>query len=57
MINREENEMSFTFEIAYFGLKDNIVSQDNLVELGKCFAKALKRYISEHESNIPLNNR
>ena len=54
MKNREENEFAFTLETAYFGTGDNAVSQDNLVELGKCFACALRKYVAEKEGTIPL---
>jgi len=54
VIEREENELAFTLETTYFGLSDNVVSQENMVELGRCFARALKRYIAEKEGKIPL---
>lgn len=31
-------------ENAYFGQEDNKVSQENLVEFGRCFAKTIKAY-------------
>lgn len=40
-----ENQLSFSLENAYFGTQDNKVSEERLVELGKCFAKALKKYM------------
>lgn len=45
MRKREENNIAFTLETAYFGTPDNKVSSDKLLELGHCFAKALKKYI------------
>ena len=47
MQNRKENILSLTLETAYFGTPQNKVSAENLVELGRCFAKALKEYIRE----------
>lgn len=42
---RPECKIAFTLESAYFGTEDNKVSTEKLVELGKCFAKAMKKYI------------
>lgn len=39
--------LSFTLETAYFGREDNIFSQQKAVTLGKCFAKALRKYIEK----------
>ena len=50
----EENELSFVLETAYFGTHDNIITQENMVELGKCFARAFKKYVNEKEGRIPL---
>ena len=47
MKTKSENTISFTLETAYFGTSDNKVDEDKLLELGKCFAKALKRYVEE----------
>ena len=49
---RLENEVAFTLETAYFGKEDNRVSQERLLELGKCFAQALRKYIQEKESKF-----
>jgi hypothetical protein len=54
MLKREENELAFTLETTYFGLRDNVVSQEKMIELGRCFARALKRYIVEKEGKNPL---
>ena len=43
--NLPENEVAFTLETAYFGTKENKVSAERLVELGRCFAKAIKCYV------------
>ena len=56
MIEKEENEVAFTLETAYFGTPDNIFSQEKAVELGRCFARALARYINEKEGKIPLKS-
>lgn len=53
---REENEIAFTLETAYFGSQDNVITQETMIELGKCFARALKKYIEDKEGKIPLNN-
>lgn len=45
MIKRAENNIAFSLETAYFGTPDNKVSADKLLELGHCFARALKKYI------------
>lgn len=37
-------ELSFTLETTYFGEPGNIVSQDRLVETGRCFMRAINRY-------------
>lgn len=42
-----ENNVAFTLETAYFGTPENRVSQENLIESGRCFARALKEYIKE----------
>ena len=47
MKTKSENTISFTLETAYFGTSDNKVDEDKLLELGKCFAKALKHYVEE----------
>ena len=49
MLGRAENEVAFTLETAYFGTSENKISQQNMVELGRCFARAFKRYIDEVE--------
>ena len=54
MSKRKENNIAFTLETAYFGIPDNKVSADKLLELGHCFAKALRKYIEEarqHENS------
>ena len=47
MTKRKENNIAFTLETTYFGTKENRVNNDKLLELGQCFAKALKKYIKE----------
>ena len=37
--------LAFTLESAYFGTADNKVSAQRLVELGKCFARAMKKFV------------
>ena len=45
MVKRAENNIACTLETTYFGLPDNKVDQEKLLELGRCFAKAIKKYI------------
>lgn len=42
---REECDLAFALETAYFGTENNKISTDMLIRLGRCFAKAFKRYI------------
>ena len=51
MTNRPECDIAFALESAYFGTEENKVSPDRLVELGKCFAVSVKRYIKESLRN------
>ena len=44
---REECDIAFSLESAYFGTSDNVVTAERLVEFGKCFAHALKKYITD----------
>lgn len=50
MKKRKENNIAFTLETAYFGTEENKVNADKLLELGRCFAKALKKYIAEDKT-------
>ncbi len=38
-------ELAFTLETAYFGEADNATSAEKQIELGRCFAAAIKKYI------------
>ena len=40
-------KLAFTLETPYFGEEHDQVSQERLLELGRCFAKTFKRYLSE----------
>ena len=42
---RPDCELAFTLESTYFGEQDNKVLPEKLIELGKCFARAVKKYI------------
>lgn len=44
MLTNSNADIAFTLETAYFGTEDNIFSQENVVELGRCFAKSIKDY-------------
>ena len=45
MMHREECDIAFSLETAYFGTEDNKISEEKMVELGKCYARAIKKYI------------
>ena len=44
---RPSCNLAFTLESTYFGTPDNLVSGERLVELGRCFARAVKKYVEE----------
>ena len=44
---RPDCMLAFTLESAYFGTCDNKVSGERLVELGKCFARAIKKFVEQ----------
>ena len=44
MAIRPTCELAFTLETAYFGKPDNVFSEDRAIELGRCFARALRKY-------------
>lgn len=41
----DSNKLAFTLENTYFGSPEDAVSQDKLIETGRCFARALIKYI------------
>lgn len=45
MGKRKENKLSFTLETAYFGTPQNKVTEEKLLNLGHCFANALREYV------------
>lgn len=45
MMHRPECKLALSFESTYFGTEDNKVSPERLIELGRCYAKAIKEYI------------
>ena len=47
MMHRPECEIAFSLECAYFGTEDNKISPEKMIELGRCYAKALKEYIND----------
>ena len=47
---REECDIAFSLESAYFGTENNKVSAERLIELGKCFARALKKYVKNENA-------
>ncbi|MBO5788948.1 MAG: hypothetical protein J6R42_03270 [Clostridia bacterium] len=53
MSKKEHNHLAFTIETTYFGTHENKVSQSNLIALGRCVARALRRTLSEASVSIP----
>ena len=45
MMHRPECEIALSLECAYFGTKDNKISPQKMVELGRCYARAIRKYI------------
>lgn len=45
MMHRKECDIALSLETAYFGTKDNKISEEKMIELGRCYAKAVKKYI------------
>ncbi len=48
---REECDLAFALETAYFGTENNKISTDMLIRLGRSFAKAIKSYIEATKEN------
>lgn len=38
---------SFALEMPYIGLPNNVVSQENMVELGRCYGRAIRKFIEK----------
>ena len=53
MNTRSECILAFSLESTYFGTKNNKVSQEKLIELVRCYAKTIKKYIEgeKHENS------
>ena len=47
MIETVKTDLAFTLETAYFGKEDNVASAEGFLELGRCFAAALRKYTEE----------
>ena len=47
MSEKKDNQIAFTLETAYFGTPDNKVSGENMVEMGRCFAKSVIEYVKK----------
>ena len=45
MNSRPDCDLAFSLETAYFGTENDKVSQKKLIELGRCFARAIKKYM------------
>ena len=50
MSRLHDNLLAFTLETAYFGLEGNVVTVEGLVELGRCFAEAIRDFIERNEN-------
>lgn len=50
MLAQSECNLSFPFEIAYFGTDNNVFTKESAFELGRCFANALCKYISAQKA-------
>lgn len=48
MTYRPENKLAFTLETTYFGKEGNKVSQENMLAMGRCFARALHAFDKEN---------
>lgn len=53
VMEKETAELAFTLETAYFGTSDNIFASEKVVETGRCFAKALRKYINDCNEHAP----
>ena len=49
MTNRPECYLALSLETAYFGTEDNKISPERMLELGKCYARTIKKYIESVE--------
>jgi len=46
---REECDLAFSLETAYFGTENNRITEDSLIGLGRGFARAIKRYLQAEQ--------
>ena len=49
MISRPEINVACTLETTYFGVPDNVVTEPKMIELGHCFARAIKKYLETNQ--------
>lgn len=49
MMHRPECEVAHTLECAYFGTEDDKILPQKMIELGRCYARAIKEYINTHK--------
>ena len=49
VLEKESSELAFTLETAYFGTEDNIFTAEKVIETGRCFARALRKYIKSRQ--------
>lgn len=46
MMHRAECDIAFSLETTYFGTENNKISAERMIEQGKCYARAIRKYIS-----------
>ena len=45
-MEKESAELAFTLETTYFGTQNNVFAAEKVIETGRCFARALRKYIA-----------
>lgn len=46
MMHRKECDLALSLETAYFGTADDKISAEKMIEFGRCYAKAIKKYMA-----------
>lgn len=46
VMEKESAELAFTLETTYFGTQNNVFAAEKVIETGRCFARALRKYIA-----------
>lgn len=50
MTHRSECDIAFSLETSYFGKEDNKISEEKMIELGRCYARAIAEYIGVEQN-------